>query len=366
MSKKNNIIIIIIFSIWVSSSCHAGWMSEFVNVLKDPNVQEPILDIGLDILSNIIEEKLNKQNDLEKQLPERLSLIPQSADFVIIINVTKLLAIPEIQELISEKFEKQPAQKKTYEQLKIYSGFDPLKDISNIILFSSGKVVDGQEILGGAIIEGKFDVDKIIKLIKEDKNTKKDVELTVIDGFNYVVPKNNKDGYGIFLDNQHVVIGNKIGVNAVKEVKKGKAKTIQANIDFLDIINKIDSNAAVSGAGILPQAFKDKCAKNPNAASLAKINTFCFDLNKDRNLVFNLNIEVDKKENVNNVMTQVNGYLAMIKMFAGQAGPEIAEAANMLTATNTETTIKLSLDVPAAKVAEIKAKIEEKAKNKTK
>ena len=61
-------------------------------------------------------------------------------------------------------------------------------------------------------------------------------------------------------------------------------------------------------------------------------------------------------------MTQVNGYLAMIKMFAGQAGPEIAEAVNMLTATNTETTIKLSLDIPAAKVAEIKAKIQERAK----
>ena len=289
-------------------------------------------------------------------------LIPEDTDFLLQVNVSKILALPEVQKQIADEFAKQPEQKKTYEELKAKSGFDPLKDLTNLVLFSSGKATEGQEALGGAIIEGNFDIEKIVKVIKEDENAKKDVDVSVVDGFNCIIPKNSKDGSGMFLDNQYVVVGSQPGVDAVKAVKQGKAKTIEANKDFLAIINKIDSKATVSGAGILPQAFKDKCAQNPNAAALANINTFYFDFNNDTNLVFNLNAEVDKKENVNNVMTQVNGYLAMIKMFAGQAGPEIAEAANMLTATNTETTIKLSLDVPAAKVAEIKAKIQERAK----
>ena len=289
-------------------------------------------------------------------------LVPEDTDFLLQINVSKILALPEVQKQIDEEFAKQPEQKKTYEDLKAKSGFDPLKDLSNVVLFSSGKVTEGNEALGGALIEGKFDVEKIVKVIKEDENAAKDVELSVVDGFNCITPKNSKDGYGMFLDNQYVVVGSQAGVDAVKAVKMGKAKTIETNKDFLAIINKIDANATISGAGILPQAFKDKCAQNPNAAALANINTFFFDFNNDKNLVFNLNAEVDKKENVNNVMTQVNGYLAMIKMFANQAGPEIAEAANMLTATNNETTIKLSLDIPAEKVAEIKAKIQERAK----
>ena len=289
-------------------------------------------------------------------------MIPEDTDFLLQVNVSKILAMPEVQKQINDEFAKQPDQKKTYEELKAKSGFDPLKDLSNVVLFSSGKAVEGKEAVGGALIEGKFDIEKIVKAIKEDENASKDVDVTVVDNFNCVIPKNNKDGFGMFLDNQYVVVGSQAGVDAVKAVKLGKGKTIETNKDFLAIINKIDSKATISGAGILPQSFKDKCAQNPNAVALANINTFFFDFNNDKNFVFNLNAEVDKAENVTNVMTQVNGYLAMIKMFAGQAGPEIAEAVNMLTATSEGTTIKLSLDVPAEKVAEIKAKIQEKAK----
>ena len=288
--------------------------------------------------------------------------IPEETDFLLQVNVSKILALPEVQKQIAEEFEKQPKNKEAYEEFKTKTGFDALKDLSNVVLFSSGKTEEGKDALAGAIVEGKYEVEKIIKAIKEDGNAAKDVDLTVVDGFNCITPKNSKDGYGMFLDNQYVVVGSQPGVDAVKAIKMGKGKTIDTNKDFLAIIKKLDSNATISGAGILPQAFKDKCVQNPQVAAFANINTFYFDFNNDKNVVFNLNAEVDKKENVNNVMTQVNGYLSMIKMFANQAGPEIAEAVNMLTATNTETTIKLSLDIPAEKVAEIKAKIQERAK----
>ncbi len=289
-------------------------------------------------------------------------MIPEDTDFVLQINVAKILAMPEVQKQINDEFEKQAEQKKTYEEIKAKSGFDPLKDLTNIVLFSSGKVLDGKDAVGGALIEGKYDVEKIIKVIKDDENAKKDVDVTVVDGFNCIVPKNSKDGYGMFLDNQYVVVGSQSGVDAVKAVKMGKGKTVENNKAFLAILNKVDSKSTISGAGLLPQAFKEKCKQNPNAAAFANIDSFFFDFNNDKNMVFNLNAEVDKPENVNNVMTQVNGFVAMIKMFAGQAGPEISDAVNMLTASNTGTTIKLSLDIPAEKVAEIKAKLQEKAK----
>ena len=79
-------------------------------------------------------------------------------------------------------------------------------------------------------------------------------------------------------------------------------------------------------------------------------------------MILNLSAEVDKAYNVNNVMTQINGYIAMIKMFANQAGPEIAEALESLNVTNNGTTIKMNLGIPAAKVAEIRAKLQERAK----
>ncbi len=288
-------------------------------------------------------------------------MIPEDTDFILQVNVSKILAMPEVQKQIKDSFEKQPDQKKTYEELKTKSGFDPLTDISNITLFSSGKAVEGQEALGGALIEGKFDIEKIVKVIKEDEGATKDVNVTVVDGYNCVVPKNGKDGYGMFLNNQYVVVGSQSGVDAVKAINMGKGKTIETNKAFVGILGKVNSKATLSGAGLLPASFKAKCAQNPNAAALANINSFFFDFSNDDNMIFNLNAEVDSAENVNTVMTSVNGYIAMIKMFSAQL-PEVQEAVNMLTATNEGTTIKLNLNIPAAKVAEIKAKLEERAK----
>ncbi len=288
-------------------------------------------------------------------------VIPEDTDFVLRINVSKILTLPEVQKQINEGFEKQPEQKKTYEELKTKSGFDPLKDISNITLFSSGKAVEGQEALGGALIEGKFDIEKIVKVIQEDESAAKDVSVTKVDGFNCVVPKNSKEGYGMFLNNECVVVGSQAGCDAVKAVSLGKGKALETNKALIGILNKVDTKATLSGCGLLPASFKAKCAQNPNAAALANIDSFFFDFNNDQNMVFNLNAEVDKAENVNTVMTSVNGYIAMIKMFSAQL-PEVQEAVNMLTATNEGTTIKLNLNIPAAKVAEIKAKLEERAK----
>ena len=77
-------------------------------------------------------------------------LIPEETDFLLQINVAKILTLPEVQKQIADEFAKQPDQKKTYEELKAKSGFDPLKDLTNLVLFSSGKAVEGQEALGVA------------------------------------------------------------------------------------------------------------------------------------------------------------------------------------------------------------------------
>ena len=45
-------------------------------------------------------------------------LIPEDTDFLLQINVSKILALPEVQKQLDEEFAKQPEQKKTYEELK--------------------------------------------------------------------------------------------------------------------------------------------------------------------------------------------------------------------------------------------------------
>jgi hypothetical protein len=291
-----------------------------------------------------------------------MQLVPQEADFIFQINVGKFLSTPEVKKSLLENIEKSEEQKKAYEEFVAKTGFNPMEHLSQVVVFSSGKVdPKSPSQLAGAIFEGKFDSAKIFEAISKDENASKDVEVTKIDGFDAVVPKNKKDGYGMFLDAATAVIGAEPGVLAVKDVKKGQGKSVAERKDFFAILQKLDAKASVSGAGLIPAELKEKVKQNPQAAPLAALNYFFFSFNHGENIEFNFNGEVDKKENVETVMTSLNGFLAMLKMFAGQA-PEAAEVLNLVKLSANETTVQISLNVPKAMLEEIKKKMEQRIK----
>ncbi len=324
-------------------------------IIKEIN-EMPI--ISASSKSKIIEEICRTPSAIDFSKYENANIDLSELDFIININASKILSMPEIQTSIREEFEKQPEQKKTYEELKSKSGFDPLKDINNIIVFSSEKVIEDNNSFGGALIEGKFDIEKIINVIKADEKAMKDVNITKVDGFYAVLPKNSNDGFGMFLDNRYVVVGSEVGCLALKTFKTRMGKDFNKYSLFG---NRVDYNSTLSGNGRLSSALKDKCKLNPNTAVFVNVDSFYFDFNNDNSFILNAKAIVNKSENVNDVMNSINGYIAMIKMFSAQV-PEITEAVNMLTASSEGTTIKLNLNIPAAKVAEIKAKLQEKAK----
>ncbi|HNX75598.1 MAG TPA: hypothetical protein PLM07_19180 [Candidatus Rifleibacterium sp.] len=291
-----------------------------------------------------------------------MQLIPQEADFVFQVNVAKFLSTPEIKKAFEENLAKNPDQKKAYEEFMGKTGFNPMEGLTQFVVFTSGKVDPTNAAqMAGAIIEGKFDPAKILEAIKGDKEAAKDVEISKIDGFDAIVPKNKKDGIGLFLDAGTAVVGAEPGVTAVKNIKLGKGKAVTERKDFFAILQKLDAQATISGAGLIPADLKEKVKQNPQAAPLAALNYFFFGFTHGENIVFNFNSEVDKKENVEGVMTALNGFLAMLKMFAAQA-PEAAEVMNMIKLTANETTVQINLNVPKAKLEEIKAKMEQRVK----
>jgi len=291
-----------------------------------------------------------------------MKLIPSEADFVFQVNISKFVANPDVKKSLMENLDKSPEQKKAFEEFVANTGFNPMENLSQIVVFTSGKIdpkAPAQN--AGAIMAGTFNPSRIFEAIKKDPNAGKDVEITKIDGFDAIVPKNKQDGFGIFLDDKTAVLGTEQGVNAVKDVKKGTNKGAASRKDFFAVLQKLDLNASVSGAGLIPAELKEKLKANPQAAPLAALNFFFFSFNHGDTIEFNFNGEVDKKENVETVMTSLNGFLAMLKMLTGQA-PEIGEILNMVKLSNAETTVQIALNVPKAKLDEIKAKMEQRIK----
>jgi len=291
-----------------------------------------------------------------------MKLIPSEADFVFQVNIQKFVSNPDVKKSLMENLEKSPEQKKAFDEFVANTGFNPMENLTQMVIFTSGKIdpkAPSQN--AGAIMAGTFNPSRIFEAIKKDPNAGKDVEITKIDGFDAIVPKDKKDGFGIFLDDKTAVLGTEAGVLAVKDVKKGTNKGAASRPDFFAILQKLDINASVSGAGLIPADLKEKVKANPQAAPLASLNYFFFAFNHGETIEFNFNGEVDKKENVETVMTSLNGFLAMLKMITGQA-PEVGEILNMVKLTAKETTVQIALSVPKAKLDEIKVKMEQRIK----
>lgn len=291
-----------------------------------------------------------------------MQLIPQDAAFVLHVNIAKVTSLPEVKAALEKNLAKSPAQKKAFDEFVAKTGLNPLQDIKELVMFFAGKVVKNEKSpLVAVIINGNFNQAKLLKAVQTDPKAKKDVKIGKIGKYDAVLPLIGKEGVGAFLDANTIVIGAMPGVEKVIGVKDGKIKGVAANKRLSSILAKVDTSATLCGAGVIPQEFKDKVAKNPQAVALASLQYFFFSFNSGTNIQFNFNGEVDKKENVETVMTSLNGFLTMLKMFAGQA-PEAGEILNMVKIGSKAKTVKISLSVPKAKLEEIKKKIEARMK----
>ncbi|MBF0547942.1 MAG: hypothetical protein HQM08_26130 [Candidatus Riflebacteria bacterium] len=292
-----------------------------------------------------------------------LSLTPDDAAFVVNVNLEKMLSSEVIKKQIDDNMAKQtPEQKKSFDEFVAKTGIDPFKHIKGLLIFIGNKVDEKTQKPNAAVlIDGTFDSEKIIKAIKEDPKASEDAVIEKFEGLDCIKGKKNADGVGVFLDPNSAVIGNPDSIKTVIGVKKGTGKNIKTNANLDALLKKADTSAAIWGAGLLPAQLKEQAKNNPQMQPLAAINALFFAFNYDKDLNFDFTGELDKKESLEGVMTSLNGFLAMIKMMAGQS-PEAAQILNLIKVEGADTTAKITLKVPQATLDELKKKIEEKIK----
>lgn len=292
-----------------------------------------------------------------------MQLVPENSAFLLNVNLGKMFATEAIKKQIDEGMAKQPAdQKKAYDEFVAKTGIDPFKHLKSIVVFAATNADPKSEKQdAGVIVDGTFEIAKILESIKTDKKAAADVSIEKFEGFDAIKGKKEADGMGVFLDNSTVVVGTLPAIKSVVDVKGNKAKSIANNAAIGNLLKKVDTGATLWGVGLIPQTLKEQAKANPQAAPLASVNSLFFSFNYDADLTFNFTGEVDKKENMDPVMTSLNGFLAMVKMLAGQT-PEAAEILNLIKVEAVDTAAKITLNVPKAKLDEVRKKIEDRMK----
>jgi len=289
----------------------------------------------------------------DKSVSEMIGLVPAEADFILVAKVNKLMEKPLAHKYLNENYLKTPEERAAYAEFISNTGLNVLEDIHDIVIFTSGDT--GKNAVSGMILKGRFNANKICEVISKDPKASMDVDIKRIDGFNAIIPKNKNDGFGLFLDEKTAVIGTEQGVMEAKDIKLGKKQGLDNRKDFVSVINKFNINAHFSSAGLMPQNLKEKLKANAQTASLADINYYFIELDLDAGFKFNLGVEVNTIQNIDNVKTVLNGLLSWLKLIVKDqpTAKEIHAVLERVELKDKSTAITAYLDLSHEQLEEI-------------
>lgn len=308
---------------------------------------------------------------------DMLSLLPVNAKGVILVNVNQAMAIEAANKAIIESDDYQK-----YLEFVEKTGIDPQKDIYYVAaaLTSSFGAKDEE---GVAIVNMKYDKEKILPLIKE-KMAEEGEELIETEYSGLMIYKVGKEateeggeeeeqqqqqekeekdlweGAFAFLDSSNIVIGSETEVKTVIDISQKKADNIYKNQALTDLLAKTNKEGILWGAFLIPsEAIEKAASENPMMSSFeaVKAATLLFDY-KNQNVLAEIKLMSDNEENNKKIADALNGFKALGGMVAAQK-PELGELLNKIEISSTADHVKIYCSLPEELLNKLKSAIPE-------
>jgi hypothetical protein len=273
-----------------------------------------------------------------------LSLIPQDAQGVVVVNVSKAMTTDFVDKAIKENKEYQK-----YQEFIKETGIDPQKDIFYIAVGLIQKKTEGGETeqQGVVVANMNYNKDVLLAKIKEKASGLKEETYEGVTVYAITEKEAAKPTYGAFLDASNILIGSEKAVKAVIDISKKKADNVFKNADLSALIKTANKNALLwSAFSFPPEMMKDMAAKNPMASDLADVKALLiyFDYaNKSLQLeIKGLGGDADKNKKLAETLT---GYKALGGMFATEK-PEVGELLNKIEVSSAPDYVKIFVNIP--------------------
>lgn len=285
-------------------------------------------------------------------------MVPQDAAMVIGVNFSKIVTVPEIQKKIEEGLAKNPVNLKidkdkkevSYTELVGKIGFDPIKDIKEVIIYLPPVLDAKVKPEPAVIIAGTFEEAKISEKLTTDVDLKGKLKAEKFEGLNAFRDGENK-GLQVFLDAHTIAFGGEDAVKKVVAVKAGKDKNLLANADFANLIKLTKTDSMIWGAGKLSpeqRAMISEKASGTPAMPFANLTSVLFSVDFGGDLDLSITANADKKENGEMITGVLNGFLMMGKSM--NPPPEALEVLNMITIKGEGQAAMINLKLPKAKI----------------
>ena len=239
---------------------------------------------------------------------ELLDMVPSNTEIVIRSNIKQITHIPEIKQRIQDIIKEQ--DRNEYIKSIKACGFNILNDVDSLLMFMPIAATNPQEALKAEIafiVNGKFNVEKIIDALKSNNELADKLVISEEDGFQTITSIDAEKGNTkiLIIDPTTVVCGTEPGVNSAKLVKLGKREGIKTNKDFSTVVAKLNDKASVAVAAVLPDQAREFFASKEQSKALSTIQYLSLDFTKNDNL--DINVIGDFSASAN--MTEINKVL---------------------------------------------------------
>jgi len=287
---------------------------------------------------------------------DMLTLLPMNAKGVFFVNVKQAMSIEAADKAIRES--------KDYKKLEEFvemTGVDPQKDIYYAAVALTGDLGKKEE-KGVAVINLKYEQEKIVSLMKEKIAEEEDVELVEAEyaGMTiYEVDEGDDEEMAFaFLDDSNIVAGKEDDVKTVIDIYQKKADNIFKNQALSELLVKTNKDTLFWGAMLIPsQAVDEATADNPMLGNLKdlKAATMNFDY-KNMNMIAEIKLMSANAEKNEQIAKMLDGLKAMGGMMAAQK-PEIGELLNKIEITSTPEHVKVYASLPQELLEKLKESV---------
>lgn len=282
-------------------------------------------------------------------------LLPASTDTIAIVNVRQLLQSDIAKKYALEQI-KQTLQGESLKETLTEFGLDPLKDLDQLIVATSGKNRDDLQIM--FIIHGKFNPKKLFAAAESQARKDPD-KVTKVDGGEAIMFKvvlDNIPPVFVTVVDENTVIAatdKKMVSLAMKASNGDEAPAIKKQMAAL--IRKIDGNAAIAVAGIVAGKLDELKLPGGNLPIdisafqelIPKIETLSFSIQVRTDVTFEATLGMKDKESAGDFRAAFDELLKQLKPLAqlgGAVDPRFKPLSDVLTtfrstSRNTDVTI---------------------------
>ncbi|MFN4259283.1 MAG: hypothetical protein ACK4RK_08280 [Gemmataceae bacterium] len=262
--------------------------------------------------------------------------LPSDSDTAVTINVKQILSAPLVQKYLMDRIKKELESNQQAQQVMEKLGFDPLKDVSAIIV--AGPMSDLQnQSLPLVIIEGRFDVAKFQALAKDIAKNEAKVKLHRSGGdiiYEIETEDDKPPMFTALLDSGNIVASTtKKRIEDALAIKAG-TKPSNPKKELAALLTNANANQSMGLFALNSAIAAGNNATDPKVQQLTKnIKNVTGGITVGNDIQSEFLIHTEDDATAKELSKMINGYLGLFKGLLGlQAAqqPELAPVAELL------------------------------------